>query len=141
MKHCQVFHLLQLPSTRSVKMYVHSNVEVAGEAEIRLADEREKYDARVATYKASKQYNPPLSKGVLIFDEVKVAAKLHWNSRNDALVGHSMTAQVVSTLCDLYVKLDKEEAPANTDYVMQALWRDMTSDCDIIRPYYTNSGP
>jgi len=74
-------------------MYVHSNVEVAGEAEIWLADEREKYDARVATYKASKQYNPPLSKGVLIFDEVKVAAKLHWNSRNDALVGHSMTAQ------------------------------------------------
>jgi len=46
MKHC---HLLQLPSTRSVKMYVHSNVEVAGEAEIRLADERENYDATVAT--------------------------------------------------------------------------------------------
>ena len=93
-----------------------------------------KYDARVATYKASKQYNPPLSKGVLIFDEVKVVAKLHWNSRYDALVGHIMTAQEMSTLCDLYMKLDKEEAPANTDYVMQTLWRDITSDCDIIGP-------
>ena len=39
-------------------MYLNSNIEVAGEAEVRLADERKKYDARVASHIASKQYNP-----------------------------------------------------------------------------------
>ena len=117
-------------------MYIHSNVEVAGEAEVQLADEQEKYDARVLSYKASMQ-----STIILIFDEVKIAAKLHWNSRNDALVGHSMLAREMSTLCDLYTNLEKRETPANTDYVKQTLWRDMTSDCDIVGPYYTSSGP
>ena len=33
------FHLLKLPSARTIKMYIHSNVEAAGEVEVRLADE------------------------------------------------------------------------------------------------------
>ena len=33
---------------------------------------------------------------------VKVAAKLHWNSRDDKIVGHSMTSEEMSTLSDLY---------------------------------------
>lgn len=33
------FHLLKLLSTRTIKTYIHSNVEAAGEAEVRLADE------------------------------------------------------------------------------------------------------
>ena len=76
-----------------------------------------------------------------MFDEVKVAAKLHWNSRNDALIGHSMTAQEMATLCDLYAKLEKDVESGNTDYVMQTLWQDLTSECDIVGPYYTCSGP
>ena len=43
-----------------------------------------------------------------MFDKVKVAAKLHWNGRIDALIGHSMTAEEMATLCDLYVKLEKD---------------------------------
>ena len=27
-----------------------------------------------------------------------------------------------------------------TDYIMQTMWRDHTSNCDIIGPYYTSSG-
>ena len=65
-------------------MYVHSNVEGAGEAEVRLADEQKKYDARVALHNTSNKCNPPLRKGILVFDEVKVAARLHRNSHNDA---------------------------------------------------------
>ena len=64
-------------------------MEAAGEAESRLADERAKYDARVQAYTSTNQFTPPLCKGVLVFDEVKVAAKLHWNSRNDTIVGHT----------------------------------------------------
>ena len=38
-----------------------------------------------------RKTNPPLSEGILIADEVKMAAKLHWNSCSDILVRHSMT--------------------------------------------------
>ena len=71
------FHLLQLPCARTLKMYIHSNVEGAGEAEVQLVDEWRKYDARVASHNTSRKHNPPLCKGVLVFDEVKVAARLH----------------------------------------------------------------
>jgi len=74
------FHLLQLPSTGTLKTYTRSNLEVGGEVEGRLAEERAKYDARVAEHIASSKPYPPLRKSALIFDEVKVAAKLHWNS-------------------------------------------------------------
>ena len=84
-------------------------MEAAGEAESKLADERAKYDARVQAYTSTNQFTPPLCKGVLVFDEVKVAAKLHWNSRNDTIVGHTMTAQEMVTLSDLYLKLDVDD--------------------------------
>ena len=84
-------------------------MEAAGEAESRLADERTKYDARVQAYTSTNQFTPPLCKGVLVFDEVKVAAKLHWNSRNGTIVGHTMTAQEMATLSDLYLKLDVDD--------------------------------
>ena len=51
----------------------------------------------------------------MVFDEVKVAAKLHWNSHNDALIGHSMTAQGMAIFCDLYAKLEKDVEPGNID--------------------------
>ena len=63
--------------------------------------------------------SPPVCKGVLIFDEVKVAAKLHWNSRNDNFVGHTMTSQEMATLSDLYETLETDPETKKTDYVMQ----------------------
>ena len=91
-------------------------MEAAGEAESRLADERAKYDVRV---QATNQFTPPLCKDVLVFDEVKVAAKLHWNSRNGTIVGHTMTAQEMATLSDLYLKLDVDDNDTKkTDYIL-----------------------
>ena len=75
-----------------------------------------------------------------MFDEVKVAARLHWNSHNDALVGHSMTAEEMTILCDVYERLDNDAENQSTDYIMQSLWRDLTSDCDVVGPYYTSCG-
>ena len=49
-------------------------------------------------YASSKQFTPPLCKGVLVFDEVKVAAKLHWNSRNDTIVGMYMLYCIMFTI-------------------------------------------
>ena len=81
----------------------------------------------------------PLGEGALIFDEVKVASKLQWNSRDNSLIGYAMTLDELASLQDVYMSLDKEQQ-AKTDYVMQTMWRDHSSDCDIIGPYYTSSG-
>ena len=83
---------------------------------------------------------PPLSEGVLIADEVKVAAKLHWNSREDIIVGTSMTPDEMATLQDLYMELDEDPTTSKADYVLQTLWRDLSTNHDIIGPYYTSTG-
>ena len=68
------FHILQLPSAITLKTYIRSNIEAAGEVEQRLMDECKKYDARMSEHTKTSQFNPPLCKGVLLFDEVKVDA-------------------------------------------------------------------
>ena len=105
----------------------------------RLEGERTQYNERIAeATKAGKK--SPLSEGVLIADEVKVAAKLHWNSRDDSVVGHSMTADDMATLRDLYSVLNDDTQTSKADYIMQTLWRDTSSNCDIVGPYYSSCG-
>lgn len=84
-----------------------SNKEGPGECAQSLAEERKLYDARIQWHRSSGAKFPPLSEGALIVDEVKVAAKMHWNSCDDSLVGHSLTADEMATLHDLYVSLSK----------------------------------
>ena len=88
----QSFNILQLPGTTTLKSYTRSNKEAPGECSRRLADERVLYDALVQQHIKENRPHPPLYEGALIADEVKVAAKLHWNSRDDSIIGHSMTA-------------------------------------------------
>ena len=80
-----------------------------------------------------------IGEGVLIFDEVKVGLGVQWNSRTDEFVGHAMTPQEMSTLQDVYEVL-KPDKTSKTSYILQTLWRDLSSDYDIIGPYYTSSG-
>ena len=100
-----------------------------------LLTKRSLYDAQVEHLQAGKQ-NPPLSEGAY---EVKVAAKLHWNSRDDSPVGHSMTADM-SALKDLYISLDEDPDMKKADCVLQTLWRDRSTNLDIVGPYFTSSG-
>ena len=92
------FKLLQLPDVYTLKRYTWSNKEDPGECASRLAHERAMYDTRIHDAVTSGSALPPLSEGVLIADEVKVAAKLHWNSRDDNIVGTSMTPDEMATL-------------------------------------------
>lgn len=65
---------------------------------LRSEGERAKYNTHIAEHIAASRPYPPLRKGALIFDEVKVVAKLHWNSQDDRLVGHAMTSEEMATL-------------------------------------------
>ena len=134
------FKLLQLPGAYTLKRYTRSNKEDPGECDKRLAHEREMYDERRSDAIKSGNLFPPLSEGVLIADEVKVAAKLHWNSRDDNIVGTSMTPDEMATLQDLYMELDEDPTTSKADYVLQTLWRDLSTNHDIIGPYYTSTG-
>ena len=51
---------------------------------------------------------PPLREGVLIFDEVKVAMKVSWNSQNQELVGLAMTSAEMQMLQDVYNTLSSD---------------------------------
>lgn len=75
--------------------------------------------------------------GALIFDEVKVIAKVLWNCKNNALVGFAMTPEEMSSLHDIYLNLDEDGRPKKTNYILQFLWRDVCSTFDVLGPYYT----
>ena len=96
------FKLLQLPGAYRLKCFTHRNKEDHGERANQLAHERAMYDNKVCEEKKHGNPLPLLSEGTLIADEVKVAAKLHWNSRDDNIAGISMTPDEMATLKDLY---------------------------------------
>ena len=73
--------------------------------------------------------------GVLIFDEVKVISRLMWNSRSQTLLGLSMRPEEMASLDDIYQMADNSCA-AQTSHILHA--RDLTSDFDIVGPYFTS---
>ena len=122
-----------------LKQYKSTYTEKAGEIESRLKEESDIYRQRQEEAK-EKGKLVPLGEGSLIFDEVKVTAKLQWNSRDNSLAGYAMTGDEMASITDLYQYLDKDATVPKTDYVMQTMWRDHSSNCDIIGPYYTSNG-
>ena len=133
------FQIIQLPGVRTLKDYINSNREGPGKIQEWLKLRHEEYNQMVAMQQQLENKQVPLSKGVLIFDEVKVGLNVQWNSRTDEFIGHSMTSKETSTLHDIYEHFDQEDKTAKTSYILQTLWRDLTSDYDIIGPYYTSS--
>lgn len=83
----------------------------------------------------------PQGDGVFIFDEVKVISRLMWNSRSQKIIGLAMNPEEMSSLHDAYQLLNEETAAKQTSYILQFLWRDLTSSFDVVGPYFTSSGP
>ena len=50
-----------------------------------------------------------------------------------------MSSDDFSSLHDIYDGLDVNEKWQKTTYIMQFLWRDLTSDFEVIGPYFTCS--
>ena len=68
-----------------------------------------------------------------------MVARLMWNSRNQRVVGFSMSHDDMANLLDVYQALDQDAASKSTTYILQFLWRDLTSSFDVVGPYYTSS--
>ena len=68
----------------------------------------------------------------------QVGAKLLWSSRSQKFIGHAMSHDELTSLCDVYSTLSPDYRKRQTTYVLQTLWRDLTSDFDVIGPHFTN---
>ena len=86
----------------------------------------------------AKHAHEPKGEGALIFDEVKVVSRLLWNSRSQEIIGLAMNPEDMSSLHDVYASLGDEQ-PQQASYMLQFVWRDLTSSFDIIGPYFSSS--
>ena len=95
-----------------------------GECQKRILDAASRYKAlREQHEKEGKKCPGPEGDGVLIFDEIRVVARLMWNSRNQRVVGFSMSHDDMANLLDVYQSLDPDAATRSTTYILQFLWR------------------
>lgn len=80
----------------------------------------------------------PKGDGILIFDEVKVVARLMWNSRSQKIIGLAMNPDEMVSLHIYFTPASNKTQ--QTTYIMQFLWRDLTSAFDLVGPYYESAG-
>ena len=50
-----------------------------------------------------------------------------------------MTEEAQASLHDVFQLFDKDHRTKQTNYILQFLWRDLTSSFDIVGPYYTSN--
>ena len=130
------FNILQLPSRSTLQSYTGAFLHNPGANSTCIADQVAQY---VVNCQQRQKEGKPESKsdGVLIFDEVKVVNRLMWNSRSQTLIGVAMDHKELSSLADVYQLLNSNVQ--QTSYILQFLWRDLTSPFDIVGPYFTCS--
>ena len=49
-----------------------------------------------------------------------------------------MSKHYTVTLSDVYAALSPDYRKRQTNYILQSLWRDLTSDFDVIGPHFTS---
>ena len=103
--------------------------------EERIAEARKLYDAMVEEKKKNGE-RIQLSEGVLIFDEVKVGVKVQYHAKTGRFLGLSMSADDLASLHDVYQTLQPSHQTEQASYVLQYMWRCLSSDFDIIGPYF-----
>ena len=81
---------------------------------------------------------PPAGLGAVMFDEIKISGDFAFKN-NSEFIGFATSAEDLVSLRNLYVddsrETSKVEAPSPCSYVLQFMWRDMTSHFDVIGPY------
>ena len=59
---------------------------------------------------------------------IQVQSRVVWNSANSSIIGFSMSSEDFSSLHDFYEGLIENENCQKTAYVLQFLWRDLSSE-------------
>ena len=130
------FNVLQLPSRSTLQAYTGAFLHEAGASLQSIAQQVEKF--KYLQYSLDKAHITSKFDGVLIFDEVKVISSLMWNSKDHRIVGLAMTEKEQASLHDVFQNYSEDHRVQQTSYILQFLWRDLTSSFDIIGPYFTS---
>ena len=131
------FNILKLPSRSTMQAYTSCFLHEGGSSWDCISKQVSRYEKfKQECREAGKLI--PMGDGVLIFDEVKVISRVLWNSRSQTIVGLAMTAEDQVSLHDIYRQFSSNEKVKQTSYILQFLWRDMTSVFDIVGPYYSS---
>jgi len=131
------FGILKLPSRSTVQAYTSCFLHEGGSTWESISEQACMYEKfKQQCSRSGKQM--PMGDGVLIFDEVKVISRLLWNSRSQKIIGLAMTAEDQLSLHDIYHQFSRDGKVKQTSYILQFLWRDLTSEFDIIGPYYSS---
>ena len=130
------FGISQLPLHSKLQSYTGTFLHEAGASSDCISNQLANYMIYKDCRKQGRKQ--PQGDGV-IFDEVKVVCQLMWNSRNNQLMGLVMTHQEQALLLDIYKYIDNTKGTEQTSYMLQFLWRDLTSSYDIVGPYFTSS--
>ena len=131
------FGILQLPSRSTLQSYMGTFLHEAGASSDSISNQLANYMIYKEDYRKQGRKQPQ-GDGVLIFDKVKVACQLMWNSRNNQLMGLAMTHQEQALLLDIYKYINNTKGTEHTSYTLQFLWRDLMSSYDIAGPYFTS---
>lgn len=76
------YGVLQLPSLSAIKQFTSANYQSAGTNFQHLQEARKSYTAYIEE-RVEQGLQNPMHTGVVIFDEVKVVMKVHWNSADN----------------------------------------------------------
>ena len=130
------FNILKLPANLILQSYTGTLIHNPGASASCIA----KLVSRYLVYKECRQLGKqePQADGAVIFDKVKVACQLVWHSRIHQPVGLAMTPKDLASLNDIYELLKSPSAHKQTSYILQSIWRDLTSKFDIVGPYFTS---
>lgn len=60
------------------------------------------------------------------------------NSFFNRFIGHSLTEDEMVSLHDVYEELNPNRRKLRASYIFQFLWRDLTSEFDVLGPYYSS---
>ena len=135
------FKILQLPSISSLQTLKGTRFHQPGINDGIKQYVKEQQDNYVK-YKEEvlrRGQKEPLHEGILIFDEVKVTSKVKWSSTGQKFFGLALSYKEFGMLHDVYDDINPNQNPLPAEYNLQFLWRDLTSDFDVIGPYFSSA--
>uniref|UniRef100_A0A1X7V2I9 Transposable element P transposase-like RNase H domain-containing protein n=1 Tax=Amphimedon queenslandica TaxID=400682 RepID=A0A1X7V2I9_AMPQE len=133
------FNILQLPCRSTLQLYTGAFLHHLGASNDCIAEQVSQFLIHCEKIKAEgKKESKKVA--VLIFDEVKllnvscgIDKVRHW-------IGLCMTQKCQSSLAHIYEVLSDKNSVQQSLYILQFLWRGLTSSFDIVGPYFTSSG-
>lgn len=126
--------ILQLPCEKQVEKMVKNDATKPGLNEESVAEEVKKYTKFQENIESKKRPRPK-GIGVLVFDETKVQSKILFDMNGGNVKGYAMTAEQLPFLHDIFESVEQTKC-MKTNYILQFLWRDLTSSYSIIGPYF-----